>query len=468
MSTHPPAAEPLNPRTRELLHAPILPTLLRLGGPNVAMMVAQAAVGLIETYFIGRLGVAALGGVALVFPLVMLMQMMSAGAVGGGIASAVARALGARRTEDANALVLHALAVAVLFGLLFTLAAALGGEALYRAMGGTGASLQVALTYSAWAFGGAVLVWIFNALASLLRGTGNMALPAIVTIGGTVVLVPLSPALIFGVGPLPALGVAGGAIAFLLYYLGGAIVMGLHVARGRSVLQPRLRGARLRRDLFADILRVGLAGAVSTVATNVTIAIATACVGRYGAAAIAGYGTGSRIEYVLVPLVFGVGGPLVALVGTCIGAGDRRRALHATWLGTAMVFVVTEAIGLAAAAFPHAWLRLFSDDPQALEAGALYLRTVGPFYGFFGVGLVLYFASQGAGRLKWPVLGNVARLAVAAAGGWIAIRMGWGLAGVFASQAAALAVYAAINAFTVAGGAWFGAVGWPRRVRRHA
>src|SRR5213594_3642446 len=116
--------------------------------PNVLIMVAQAAVGLIETYFIGQLGTDALAGVALVFPLVMLMQMMSAGAMGGGISSAVARALGAGRRADADALALHALAIAGIFGLVSMLAALGGGPWLYGAMGGEGASLAAALTYS--------------------------------------------------------------------------------------------------------------------------------------------------------------------------------------------------------------------------------------------------------------------------------------------------------------------------------
>ena len=102
-------------------------------------------------------------------------------------------------------------------------------------------------------------------------------------------------------------------------------------------------------------------------------------------------------------------------------------------------------------------------DPAMLKAGTLYLRTVGPLYGFFGVGLVLYFASQGAGRMLWPVAGNIVRLAVAAIGGWLAIRCGGGLAQVFMAQAAALAVYGSVVAAAIAGGAWFGRVGWPCR-----
>ena len=452
----------LDPRTRLLLEAPIAPTLLRLGAPNVLVMLAQAGVGLMETYFVGKLGTDALAGMALVFPAVMLMQMTSAGAMGGGIASAIARALGARRRDDADALVLHALLIAAVFALVFMVTVVAGGRWLYTRMGGSGGALDAALVYSNWVFGGALLVWLFNTLSAVIRGTGNMALPAYVTVAGAVLLLPLSPLLIFGWGPLPGLGIAGGAIALLLYYLAGSAVLAAYLWSPRSLLRPSLRGLQLRWALFADILRVGLVGTVSTVATNLAIGITTALVGAYGTAAIAGYGTASRLEYLLVPLVFGLGAPLVAMVGTCIGAGQRERALRATWIGAAIAFAMTEAIGLWAAAYPAAWLSLFNTEPAMIEAGSQYLRIVGPWYGFFGLGLVLYFASQGAGRLLWPVLGNIARLVVAVAGGWLALHGGYAIAGVFAAQAAAMVVYGIANAWTIAGGAWFGPVGWPR------
>ena len=452
----------LDPRTRLLLEAPIAPTLLRLGAPNVLVMLAQAGVGLMETYFVGKLGTDALAGMALVFPAVMLMQMTSAGAMGGGIASAIARALGARRRDDADALVLHALLIAAVFALVFMVTVVAGGRWLYTRMGGSGGALDAAMVYSNWVFGGALLVWLFNTLSAVIRGAGNMALPAYVTVAGAVLLLPLSPLLIFGWGPLPGLGIAGGAIALLLYYLAGSAVLAAYLWSPRSLLRPSLRGLQLRWALFADILRVGLVGTVSTVATNLAIGITTALVGAYGTAAIAGYGTASRLEYLLVPLVFGLGAPLVAMVGTCIGAGQRERALRATWIGAAIAFAMTEAIGLWAAAYPAAWLSLFNTEPAMIEAGSQYLRIVGPWYGFFGLGLVLYFASQGAGRLLWPVLGNIARLVVAVAGGWLALHGGYAIAGVFAAQAAAMVVYGIANAWTIAGGAWFGPVGWPR------
>lgn len=364
--------------------------------------------------------------------------------------------------SDADALVLHALLIAAVFALVFMVTVVAGGRWLYTRMGGSGGALDAALVYSNWVFGGALLVWLFNTLSAVIRGTGNMALPAYVTVAGAVLLLPLSPLLIFGWGPLPGLGIAGGAIALLLYYLAGSAVLAAYLWSPRSLLRPSLRGLQLRWALFADILRVGLVGTVSTVATNLAIGITTALVGAYGTAAIAGYGTASRLEYLLVPLVFGLGAPLVAMVGTCIGAGQRERALRATWIGAAIGFAMTEAIGLWAAAYPAAWLSLFNTEPAMIEAGSQYLRIVGPWYGFFGLGLVLYFASQGAGRLLWPVLGNIARLVVAVAGGWLALHGGYAIAGVFAAQAAAMVVYGIANAWAIAGGAWFGPVGWPR------
>lgn len=442
------------PRTRMLLSAPILPTLLRLAWPNMLVMLAQAATGLIETFWVSRLGTDALAGMALVFPGVMLMQMVSGGAMGGGISSAVARALGGGRQADADALVLHALLINVALGLACSALVLSFGPSLYRAMGGHGAALTAALTYSNIVFAGTVLLWVMNALASVIRGTGNMAVPAGVICGGVVLLVPLSPCLIFGLGPFPRLGVAGGAVALVIFYAAGTLVLAGYMALGRNLARFRL--ARLRWHLFADILRVGAVAALSSIQTNLTIGITTALVGRdAGTDAVAGFGTGARLEYLLVPLVFGLGAPLVAMVGTNIGAGQPARALRIALTGGLVAFAVTEAIGLGAALFPDAWLRLFGQDPRMLAAGAAYLRAVGPAYGFFGLGLALYFASQGAGRLFWPVAAGLLRLVVAVGLGDVALRLTGSLTALYLALAAALAVYGLTIAGAVGSGSWF-------------
>src|SRR5262249_43191227 len=146
---------------------------------------------------------------------------------------------------------------------------------------------------------------------------------------------------------------------------------------------------------------------------------------------------------------------LVALVGTNIGAGQQARALRIALIGGAIAFGLTEAIGLVVAIWPHAWLGLFGNDPQMLETGESYLRIVGPAYGFFGLGLSLYFASQGAGRLGWPLIGSLVRLAIGIGGGWVVLTLTGSVGWLFAALTLALVVYGVIVAGAIASGAWF-------------
>jgi putative MATE family efflux protein len=344
-----------------VLAGPITPTILRLAVPTTVVLVVQTLVGVAETYFISFLGTDALAGVTLVFPLLMLMQMMSNGGIGGGVASAVARALGANRDADADALVWHAIVLACGFGAVFSAAAILGGQALYQAMGGSGPTLAAALTYSGIVFAGSIPIWITALLSSVLRGAGNVNVPALVTLSGFVILLPMSPALIFGWGPLPRLGVAGSGLAVVIYYVIAAMALVLYLRSPRSLL--KLRIVPLQARLFRDILRVGLLSAVGTAQVNLTVALVTAAVGRFGRDAIAGYGIASRLDYIQIPIIFGLGTALVTMVGVNIGAGQTERAHRIAWVGAALAFGVTALIGLAAALFPHAWIGLFSDDP---------------------------------------------------------------------------------------------------------
>jgi putative MATE family efflux protein len=449
------AAGPLAGRTRLLLEAPIAPTLLRLAAPNVVVMAVQVVVSAGEAYFVGWLGADALAGASLAFPLIMLMQTMSAGGMGGGVASAIARALGGGRRGDADALVAHAVVISLVMGVGFTTALLLGGPALYRAMGGTSGALAAALAYSDVVFGGALAFWLFNTLASVVRGTGNMLLPAGVVVGGAALTLSLSPTLIFGRGPIPPLGIAGAGVAVVAYYSVGTLVLLGYLLSGRSLVRIPFFGVPFRRALFWEILRVGAPGALNTIQTNLTVVLLTGLVGPFGTFALAGYGMGARLEYLQIPLVFGFGSALVTMVGTNVGAGRQARAERIAWVGAGMAATVTGAIGVCAALFPGAWLGLFSAEPEVLAAGAAYLRTVGPAYGFFGLGLALYFASQGAGRLLWPLVAGFSRLVTAAAGGWVAIHwLGGGLGALFVAMALAFVVFGVTLTLAVKRGAW--------------
>src|SRR5512145_215908 len=381
----------VNPRTERLLAAPIVPALLRLSAPGVLLVLFQSMVSVGDTYFVGRLGTEPLAGLALVFPLIMLLQMNSAGAMGGGVSSAIARALGSADGRLARRLVVHALAIALAMGALFTIVILAFGDAMYRLLGGSDDTLAQALAYSQIVFGGAVAVWIANTLSSVLRGTGNMLAPAATLIAAATIHLPLSGWLV------ARIGIAGAAIAYVTTFAIAALVMAMLV--WRSALRPRRGDWTLEWHLFREILRVGAISMLSALQTVLTAVIITGFVGRYGAAALAGYGVGLRLELLQFPLV---------------------------------------------------WVGLFSADPAVLESGSRYLRTVAPFYPFLAAGIALYFASQGAGRVLRPVLAGTVRLVLVIAGGLAAVS----LQGVFMVIAAAMIAFGALTLWFVATAKW--------------
>jgi len=430
-----------------LLNGPVVPALARLAAPGIALALFQTAVSVADTHFVGRLGTDALAGLALVFPMVMLLQMTSAGAMGGGVSAAVARALGAGNPDSARRLVVHALLIALGGGLAFTLLLLGFGRALYGLLGGRGAALDQALAYSQVLFGGAVLVWLANTLASLLRGSGNTLTPAIALAVAALVQIPLSGALTLGWGPLPRWGIAGTATSYVVAFGVASLVMAAAVWRGR--LRPRRAHWRLESRLFRDILHVGAISSVSSLQTVLTAVILTGFVARFGTAALAGYGVGVRLELLQVPIVFAIGQALVVMVGTNIGAGQTARAKRIAWTGTVAAMLVCLAVGWTVALYPPLWIRIFSDDADVIAIGSLYMRIVAPLYPLFGAGVSLYFASQGSGQVLRPVLAGTARLVLVVAGGALVMQLGGPLWALFAAIALGLTVFGGLTAYAV-------------------
>jgi putative MATE family efflux protein len=451
----PGAAAPAVSPTQILLQGPLLSTLLRLATPNVVGLFAMTIVIGYDGYIIGRLGADALAGVALVFPLSMLMMQMSGGGIGGAVTAAVARALGAGRPDDAGRLAQQAMLIACVLAALFT-ATLLGlGRSIFGAMGGRGAALDAALSYADVLFSGAIVICVTYVLGAVVRGAGNMLLPALMLVVTALVHLALCPLLVFGWGPVPGQGVAGAAASLLVANGTAAVALAWHLMRPGAA--ARLNGSRWQWHpaLLRDILRVGIPASMSPIVSNGSIAVATAFVGGYGTAALAGYGVAARLEYILVPIAFGFGTALTALVATNMGAGNVARAHRAAWLGSGIVAAITGTIGIAAALAPALWMNLFTPDTAVRAFGGSYLHIVGAFYGLYGFGLALFFASQGAGRMFWPLAGSVARLAIVALGGWLCLHVWHTLAsGFFGVVAISLAVYGLTIAGAIQLGSW--------------
>jgi putative MATE family efflux protein len=380
----------------------------------------------------------------------MLVLQTTNSGMGSGVSSAVARALGAGRRDCADDLVFHAFVLALVLGAIFSTALLLGAPFMFRWMGGQDEMLSDALAYANVALGGAVCICVLNLLGNAVRGTGNMSLPATVLVGCVLAHIALSPALIFGMGPLPALGPAGAGWGLVIPFAAGSVVMICYLRSSRTVVRLNFRGMTLRWELFADILKVGVPGLINTAITNLSVVVLTGIAGQLGRDAAIGYGMGARLEYVLQPLAFGFGTAIVAMVGTNWGARQYRRAREIAWIGSTTAAILCGTIGMIVALRPLLWIGLFSDDPEVARVGSLYLSIVGPIYLCFGLGLGLFFVTQGVGRGVVGMNANAMRMITSAGGGLIAIYgFGLDIAWFFAAIAVGFCLYAAMLVYAV-------------------
>ena len=411
-------APAVNAPLNGLLTSPILPTLLRLALPNTVAMFGSTLVAVAETSYIGRLGIEPLAAIALVFPFAMLTQMMSAGAMGGGVSSAISRALGAGDHDRAASLALHAAIIGGGGGLFFMVMMLVFGRQFFMILGGRGPVLEQACDYSDVLFSGAVAIWLVNTLASVLRGTGDMRLPSAILIAAALVQIIVGGTLGLGLFGLPQFGMRGVAAGQLTAFSLGTIFLLWYLISGRSRLRLKFSAFRFQRGMFIDILKVGAIACLSPLQSVLTILIFTKILAGFGTETLAGYGMGSRLEFLLTPIAFAIGVASVPMVGMAIGAGLITRARQVAWTAAAVAGLGVGLVGLVVAVKPALWVSLFTTDPGVTAAANSYFAWAGPAFAFFGVGACLYFASQGAAKVGGPVLAYTARLAMVAVGGW--------------------------------------------------
>jgi putative MATE family efflux protein len=373
----------------------------------------------------------------------MLMTMVSNGGIGGGVSSAIARAIGAGRQDEAESLAWHTVVIAAVAGALFSLVVLLAGPALYRGLGGSGQSLDQAILYSNILFGGAIPFWILMLLQAALRGAGNVKVPAMIMLGGVAAGLALSPVLITGWLGAPKMGVAGAGVAQVLCNIAALGVVVGYMRSAASTL--RLRRHPLQRKHFSAILGVGLLSAINAVMSAMSITALTAAAGAVSVAAIAGYGIASRLDMLLVPVMFGFGTAAITLVGTNLGAGNVARARRVAIVNVLFVACMVGLIGVTVSLFPQLWLGLFTSDAAVMATGAEYLHIVAPFYAVIGVIFELYFAGQGAQRILWPMTASVVRFVFALAAMVLVLRGYASLRTAFVLVATSIVVAATIS-----------------------
>ena len=442
-------------RTQEFLSKPIVPLLIRMSAPNTVAFFIQSLVVLTEVWFISKLGTDSLAAVALAFPLLMITQTMSGGALGGAITSAIARSMGANDIDRVEKLIWHSVVISLGGALIFLILFLFFGNQLLFLLGGRGEILQESYAYCSVLFFGGALLWLSGSLSAVLRGMGNMRFPATLMVIASSFQVVLSGGFILGWFGFPKLGVPGAAVAVLIT---SAIMVTVILIKLQSNSVPaslKKEKFQLSKSLFDDIFEVAIPASVSPLLTVGTILVLTGLVGTFGTEALAGYGIGSRVEFLMIPLIFGIGTAMTSIVGANIGAKEIIRAEKVGIYGGSTAGIVSVFIGLTLALFPESWIQFFTNDPKAFEVTKRYIQLVGPFYIFQGVGLSLYFASQGANAMKWPTIATIIRFLVASVGGAVSVYwLGLGIESIFISSSVAMTIFGIMIFVSIKGGAW--------------
>ena len=442
-------------RTQEFLSKPIVPLLIRMSAPNTVAFFIQSLVVLTEVWFISKLGTDSLAAVALAFPLLMITQTMSGGALGGAITSAVARSMGANDIDRVEKLIWHSVVISLGGALIFLILFLFFGNQLLFLLGGRGEILQESYAYCSVLFFGGALLWLSGSLSAVLRGMGNMRFPATLMVIASSFQVVLSGGFILGWFGFPKLGVPGAAVAVLIT---SAIMVTVILIKLQSNSVPaslKREKFQLSKSLFDNIFEVAIPASVSPLLTVGTILVLTGLVGTFGTEALAGYGIGSRVEFLMIPLIFGIGTAMTSIVGANIGAKEIIRAEKVGIYGGSTAGIVSVFIGLPLALFPESWIQFFTNDPKAFEVTKQYIQLVGPFYVFQGVGLSLYFASQGANAMKWPTIATIIRFLVASIGGAISVYwLGLGIESIFISSSVAMTIFGIMIFVSIKRGAW--------------
>ena len=203
------------------------------------------------------------------------------------------------------------------------------------------------------------------------------------------------------------------------------------------------------------MLKISALSSVSPVTSIGSVILITAYVAFLGPEYLAGYGIGVRLEFILIPLIFGFGAASITMIGINFGAQKYSRALRIGWLASSFSFLICGIIGGIISLFPNIWTDLFYNNEAVIFICKIYLQIVGPFYAFFGLGQALYFASQGAGKMLWPIISSVVRFTTILLGAlYLSYMKIFSVEAIFWLISLSLFLYAMVTAIPISMGAW--------------
>ena len=409
--------------SESLTELPFNKIFFKLAIPNVCGTFFAASTVIFDLWYIGKIGISELAGVAYIFPIYMLTSMLSNGAFGGAISGATARAFGSKNITQAECIFRSAILIAFLGAIIMMFLFFYFSEIFLIYFNVDKQVSIAAITYGDILLKGIFLIWLFNIIIAITRGSGNTTIAAVswlivllfhilfATLNfnfdeGNILLTNnvsfLNEIFVFTSLEWSAISLLTGYLAGIIFIL-GFYFFGRHSYSFHFQDILKLRG-------FYKLIKSGSLASCQSLMTISLALFCTTIIGMFGPNWAAGFGIAIRLELLLIPIIFGIGGALIAIVGANVGANKFKRAVHMTWKGTSFSILIVGIIGLFFSIYPDLWSGLFTSDLQTKATTKTYLNLVAPFYAFFALGLGLYFVCQAFNTLFWPVAGTFLRL----------------------------------------------------------
>lgn len=391
-------SDALEQKTRQLTEGELLRPLLRLATPVIVSITLQTLYQLVNAFWLGRLGAVPVAVVSVTTPLTVLLLMIGNGlSIAGAIL--VAQFSGARNRVMVNRVAGQTILMIVALSLVLSVVGIASARPVLHAMGVSPDVLEGAAAYLVISYGGLTASYAFVMCQSILQGAGEVRFPLIVVAASVLVNAVLDPILIFGWGPVPALGVAGAAWATVASQAAAAAVGFIPLFTGRYGIL--LRGADFRIDRKLIALAAGIALPASIEQSTRTLGglVLTAVAAEFGTRALASFGLGMRIIMLFFIPALGFATATATLVGQNLGAGSPQRARQAGRLGGWFIFGVLTVAGLLFMPIAHAVARLLvPSDETVVDLAAGFVSVVAPAFGVIGAQQVLAGAFRGAGQ----------------------------------------------------------------------
>ena len=440
---------------QDYTEAPIGRAVVLLSVPMVLEMLMESVFLVVDVFFVGKLGADAITIVGITESLMTILYAVAIG-LSIGATAMVARRIG-ERDPDAAA---HAGAQAILIGLgagaITGAAGAISAPQLLALMGASEEVVRTGTTFARVMLGASVNVLLLFLINAVFRGAGDAAIAMRVLWFANAINIILGPCLIFGIGPFPELGVTGAAIGTSIGRGCGVLLQLYHLARPGGRIRIRLPHLRFDPEVMRGILRIsGTATFQTFVGMASWIGLVRILTG-FGSVAVAGNTIGIRIILFALLPSYGVSQAAATLVGQNLGAGKTDRAEAAAWkagLYNTMCLAVVGAIFLL---FAPTLIAIFTDDPAVAQHGIRCLRIVAAGFLFYGYGMVLTQAFNGAGDTRTPTWIHIGclwlwELPLAWA---LAHPLGFGPTGVFIAVSVAFSTLALVSAVLFSRGTW--------------